>query len=519
MPICYNTEKPLLKRGFSALTLIIMELSKYFSKKPNLQVGVDIGQGVLKIALLEFLAGQTRLLSYKCVDISRFKPDEDDEKNGFILQQTEDFIKTHGLLKKSIHLNLPITNAVFAKAVRLPNMPVGEISNAAKWQIKDEVQVDIKETEFAWQFASPQTKPTKPHTDIICVAAKRDFLDKYIQLFKSANISLSEITFSPFSINAILSADEGTIAVLDIGYRQSIFSFHSGNRVLFLRTIHVGADNITKPQQENSKVDIEHMCDELVRSIKYCELEFTKQAINTIYLTGGGAKMESLYTQLKEISGLDMKILRFPRDIYVDENIRKDFQTNRDSFQIMPAVGAAVSFDLKINVLPAEARTEKILLAQRISFRLLGLTVMLILILSSFAIRLQVNILKKNLSNAEAELAFLKQAEVLKSDINEYKNMIDYIKKGYIPPEFGLKFISKTMPENMALNTFVFNNENKTVNLIGIIYIRSGAAEEAITEFIRNLKQIKLFEDAKIISIEKASGDNSTFNIVCNIAK
>ena len=169
-----------------------MDLSKYFSKKPTLQVGVDIGSGALKIALLQLSHDRIKLLSYRCEDLSRFK--EEEQRNGFVLQQIKDFIKAHALPSRSIHLILPITNAVFTKTIKLPHMPPREIPNAAKWQIKDEIPVNIEETEFGWQYAFPQTKPLKPQLDIICAAVRKDFLNKYVELFKRSNIPLSEIT-------------------------------------------------------------------------------------------------------------------------------------------------------------------------------------------------------------------------------------------------------------------------------------------------------------------------------------
>ncbi len=492
-----------------------MDLSKYFSKRPFLQVGVDIGLGTLKIALLQISPERTRLLSYKCEDISHFK--EGEERNGFILQQVEDFIKAHGLFSKDIHLNLPITNAIYTKTIKLPRMPVREIPKATKWQIKDEIPVDIEEMEFAWRYAIPQIKPSKPHINIICVAVKKDFLNRYVELFRRVNISLSEITISPFSINAILPVEDIPVAILDIGYRQSIFSMHFKGKLLFLRTIHVGADNFKSAQQDQLKANVEHLCDEIVRSTKYCELEFTKQAINRIYLTGGGAKLETLSAQLQEVSGLDIKILRFPRNIQVDENIRKGLEASRDSLRILPAVGAAVSSVSKIDILPIEVRTAKLLLAQKISFRLIGLTIMLILLLSSFAVRFQVNIVKNRLSNAKAELTFLSEAEILKKEIDGYNKVIDKMKREHVPPEWALKFIGSIIPENMVLDSFIFSNKDRYANLTGTIYIKSGSAEKAITEFTRNLKQIEIFEDARIVSIERVTSGYSRFDIVCDL--
>lgn len=497
-----------------------MDLSRYFPKKPAIQAGVDIGSGVLKIALLQLLPNRIRLLSYKCQDLSHFK-EEDEKKDAFILQQVEDFIKAHGLFTKSIHLNLPITNAVYTKTIKLPRMPANEIPKAAKWQIKDEAALNIKETEFAWQYAFPQTRPLKPRIDIVCVAVKKDFLNRYIELFRRSNIALSEITFSPFSINSTLPVDEEWSVILDIGYKQSVFSMHSRGKILFLRTIHLGASNFKEgaeaTEQNRQRPYLEHLSDEIVRSVKYCELEFAKKAINRIYLTGGGAKLETLQVSLGKVSGLDIKIARFPRNMQVDESIRKGFEVNRDSLQILPAVGAAMTSASKIDVLPLEARTEKLLLAERISFRLIGLTTMLILILSVFAIRLNLNITKKRLSNARAELAFLKEGEALKIEIDEYNRIINKINQEYIPPHWPLKFVSNLLPENMVLNFFVFNNRDKHVNMRGAIYTRGDSAEEVITDFIRKIKKLELFKDIRLVSIERTSGDSFNFNIVCDL--
>ena len=492
-----------------------MNLSKYIFKKPSLQISVDIGFGVLKIASLQIAPGETTLVSYKCEDLSQFK--EETDRDAFILQQVDDFLKAHGVSNKNIHLNLPLTNAIYTKVIKLPIMPAREIPNAAKWQIKDELSFSIDESQFAWLYASPKSKPPKPKVDIVCVVAKKEFVNKYVELFKRSDISLSEITLSPFSINAILPVTDEWIAILDIGYKQSVFSMHSKGKLLFLRTIHVGADSVTQSQQEQLKANVEHLSDEIVRSIKYCEFEFSKQAINSIYLTGGGAKIETLQTGLKEVSGLDIKILRFPRNIRIDGNIRKDFEAKRDSLQLVPVSGAAITSIEKINILPLEARVAKLLLAEKISFRLVGLAVALILLLSFFTVKLNVNITGKRLNNAKAEIKLLSEAEALKLEINEYTEVIEKLKAGHILPGWGLKFIANTIPENMVLTSFVFNNKDNFINLVGVLYIKGPSEEGVINEFIHELKKIELFRDVQLLSVERATSTSLNFNIVCNI--
>ncbi|MBN1406044.1 MAG: pilus assembly protein PilM [Candidatus Omnitrophica bacterium] len=493
-----------------------MPLYKYFTNKSGLEIGVDIGFGALKIAIVQVSGKEYKLLAYKCEDLSSVK---EDDKDKAIVKTTQEFIKTYGLFKKSIHLNISLANSVFTKTLKLPSMPEREIPNAAKWQIKDEVSASLDDLEFTWQYLFGPEKAKKPRVDIICVLAKKKFLSRYVEIFKSANIELSEITLSPFSLNSILPKEEEWVIVLDVGNKQSVLSFHSKGRLLFLRTIHVGAESFTAQQsQEQVKLNVEHLSDEAVRSIKYCELEFAKQALNHIYITGGGARIEVLPAALKESSNLDVKILRFPRNIQIDEKIRKDYETERASLQILPAIGAAIPSQSKINILPMEARAAKMLLWEKVSLRLIGITAALILLSSFFTAQLKINVLKYRLNNINTETNFLKEAQALKAEIDDYGKIINYIKANCVPSEWPLKFIASSMSEDMVLSSFTFNNKDKGVSASGVVYARPGSVDKILTDFIRRLKQIEIFKDVKMISMEKSSsGEAFTFTISCKL--
>ena len=472
---------------------------------------------MLKIVLLKFLTNHEILLSYESYDVSNIKTQ--DEKNLYILDKVVRFFKKHSHLKKDIHLNLPITNSVFTKTVKLPQMPKREILNAAKLHLKNEVPCKISELVFAWDYIYPQGMHSRAGADIICVAVKKDFVLGFVKLLRKANILVSGITFSPFNISNIMSADDGWRIVLDVGYKQSVFSFHSKGKVLFLRTIHVGAQHFQSREIFNNnseqKAYIEHLGDEIVRSLKYCEIEFTKTTLNSVYITGGGAKIINLIERLKEATGLDIKVLRFPRNMQIDHELRSDFEKTRASLQILPAVGAALKPAENLDVLPIEAKAERLISAQKISFRLAGLTLLLVLLLSYFAVKLDVGIYEKKLQNAKSELIMLKEAEVFKTQIDAQKSTIQQIKKNNIPPEWTLKYISSIIPSNAELTIFSLDAENRTVDLRGFVYAKGVSAEDAVTEFVHNLKQIPVFSDAQLVSLEKTADGPFVFVIEC----
>jgi len=134
-------------------------------------------------------------------------------------------------------------------------------------------------------------------------------------------------------------------------------------------------------------------------------------------------------------------------------------------------------------------------------------------------LQLKAGIMKKQVENVKKDLSYMQDAEVIKNEIAGYKTALNYVKEAHVPPQWTIKFVSSLMPENMVLDTLIFNNKDRFLTLSGFIHVRSGSPESVITEFTKKLKQVELFKNTQLVSVEIYSNSVYRFNVLCELAQ
>lgn len=216
-----------------------------FSKKRS-YLGVDFGSAGLKAVELAVEKGKPRLVTYGLtempVDIVRnVSPEARDQAVASLKALLE---QAHVTTAKAVAA-LP-NYAVFTQIMDLPAMADRDIAAAVRWEAKKIVPWPLEEMILDWKKLS--TADGKPGTTkVLLIAALRNVVSRYLEIFKLANVELLSLETEAFSVARALSSSDVTTAMLvDIGAFTTDIAVVESGIPLINRTIDVGGTTLTK---------------------------------------------------------------------------------------------------------------------------------------------------------------------------------------------------------------------------------------------------------------------------------
>ena len=220
------------------------------SKKRS-YLGVDFGSAGLKAVELGVEKGKPRLITYGLtempVDIVRnVSPEARDQA---VASLKALLAAAHVTTTKAVAA-LP-NYAVFTQIIDLPAMADKDIAAAVRWEAKKIVPWPLEEMILDWKkLASPAATPdggVPGTTKVLLIAALKNVVSRYLEIFKLANIELLSLETEAFSVaRALANADVTTAMLVDIGAFTTDIAVVESSIPLINRTIDVGGSTLTK---------------------------------------------------------------------------------------------------------------------------------------------------------------------------------------------------------------------------------------------------------------------------------
>ena len=214
-------------------------------KKIKKFLSIDFGRGFVKIAYAESLIYNFKLINYDLKKILLIQENKDKAVD-FI----NNFLKTNSILEKDAYLTISDPDCIIIKHITLPALPKGEILEAAKWQLSEELPFDLENVKIDWQVVNEYTdEEGAKKNEIVLILAKSESLDKYISIILNCNLNPVMVSGSPFNYANILKhskvADE-IQAILDIGYSDTTLCIYKNKKLHFLRKLPFSSEKITQ---------------------------------------------------------------------------------------------------------------------------------------------------------------------------------------------------------------------------------------------------------------------------------
>ncbi|MCK6589842.1 MAG: pilus assembly protein PilM, partial [Polyangiaceae bacterium] len=217
--------------------------------------------------------------------------------------------------------------AVIIRKITVPLMTNEELDNQIHWEAEQHIPFDIKDVHIDYEVL--RRRPETGQMDIVLVAAKREEINDYMQIAKTAKLRPLVIDIDAFTVQNLFELSRGlppdqTFAIINVGASLTSINIISRGMSAFTRDIANGGNYITEQIQRQLGVSfdkaeqykcssvtagpgavpsqvfqiIDMVCEsiaaEIQRSLDFFLATSGEQEMHRIYLTGGSSVLPAL---------------------------------------------------------------------------------------------------------------------------------------------------------------------------------------------------------------------------------
>ena len=268
--------------------------------------------------------------------------------------------------------------AVIIRKISVPMMTAAELDEQIQWEAEQHIPFDIKDVHVDYEVL--RRRPEAGQMDLLLVAAKRDEINDYTQIAKSAKLKPIVVDIDAFTVQNLFELNRGippdqTFAVINVGASLASINIISRGTSAFTRDIANGGNYITEQIQRQLNVSfeqdeefkcasvsagagavpaqvtqvIESVCDsiagEIQRSLDFFLATSGEAEMHRIYVTGGSSNLPSLPNAIGRRSRVPVEVFNPMEKIAVEaKEVNTELLQSRAA-QFSVALGLALRKD------------------------------------------------------------------------------------------------------------------------------------------------------------------------------
>jgi type IV pilus assembly protein PilM len=268
--------------------------------------------------------------------------------------------------------------AVIIRKISVPMMTAAELDEQIQWEAEQHIPFDIKDVHVDYEVL--RRRPEAGQMDLLLVAAKRDEINDYTQIAKSAKLKPLVVDIDAFTVQNLFELSRGippeqTFAIINVGASLSSINIISRGASAFTRDIANGGNYITEQIQRQLNVSFDQaeefkcasvssgagavpaqvlqvidtvsdsIAGEIQRSLDFFMATSGEPEMHRIYLTGGTSSLPALATAIGRRSRVAVEVLQPMERISVEaKEVSQDLLRTRVA-QFSVALGLAMRKD------------------------------------------------------------------------------------------------------------------------------------------------------------------------------
>ena len=143
--------------------------------------------------------------------------------------------------------------SVIIRKITVPMMTPAEMREQIQWEAEQHIPFDIKDVEVDYQVL--KRRPESSQMDLLLVAAKKDHINDYAALVRSAKLRPIVCDIDAFTVQNLFEfshgmAEDKTIALLNVGAGLASLNIISAGVSGFTREIAAGGNSVTEQIQK-----------------------------------------------------------------------------------------------------------------------------------------------------------------------------------------------------------------------------------------------------------------------------
>lgn len=194
----------------------------------------------------------------------------------------------------------------------VPDVPSDELKAAVRWRVKDLIDFHINDAVLD-VFALPGTNLAGQSRPMYVVAARRDAIQRRVDLFETAGINLDVIDIPELAqrnLAALAQRDNESLAFLSLNQTAGIVTITRAGELYLSRNIDGGVDAVAGADTERY---FDYVALEIQRSMDYYDSHFRQAPVSRILLAPAAADQTGLADYLTNHLNAGAQVMEFAR--------------------------------------------------------------------------------------------------------------------------------------------------------------------------------------------------------------
>jgi len=300
--------------------------------------GLDLGSSSIKIAQLRELHGSPSLVTYGDIEVASNLLSSDSEiDQNRVSELIKQLAQDAKVTTKNVVASLSASQS-YTAIIRTPKLSHSELAESIKFQADKVIPMAMDQVKLDWAVVGEV--PETDEVDVLLVAAPNNTANKYLNIIQKAGLELLALEINPIaqSRSLIGPADKPKcIIIVDIGSVASDIAILSNTVPQLVRSVAIGSKALNRVVSQNLGIDagqadqfikkfgmdqtkiegqvfktlkpvVDHLVEEINKSITFFQEKNPTQRVEKIILTGGTTALPGLPLYLANATGLTIEV-------------------------------------------------------------------------------------------------------------------------------------------------------------------------------------------------------------------
>lgn len=367
---------------------------------------------------------------------------------------------------------------ILKRSFSIPVMPRDEAKEAIEWAASKVVTTSLEDMIYENIMLGQINERGLQKEEVFFIGANKEYIDILLSVFETVGFRRVNIITDcgVLYLPIIAEKKEGTVAVVDIGGRQTGIYIFDEKRLRFMREILTASESfidtlmsefglsydeaeqyiIEKGFNEESKnilsFPLDRLTGEVQRTFNVYTRKHPERPITKIYITGRASRIPNLISRIQDVFMEEVERLMSP--IEIDE-------------QFLPLYALCMKTEPLVNLLPEKLKARKREMTFQSWLRLATICVVAILLIPSIIMLTDLRKMQVFIKSEQADVASKKEQLRLLGSITtdsrygELMALNKEVGKKDVTFVTLLKYLSSRLPRDVYIREIGFTDKNK----------------------------------------------------------
>ena len=229
-----------------------------FSRKKKTTVGLDIGSGLIKVAVVDHGKSQPELVRVAITPLLADAIVEGEIMDpGIVAEAIGSALAAAGVASKSV-VTAVGGRDVIIKKIQIQRVKEHEARELMRWEAEQHVPFDMESVELDFQILDPNG--TDDQMSVLLVAAKRELVEAKVRVLGDAGLAAAAVDVDAFALHNAFElnhpdAMQGIVALVNVGHEVTNINIVEDGVPVLTRDLTVGTRRFREDLQRERGLD------------------------------------------------------------------------------------------------------------------------------------------------------------------------------------------------------------------------------------------------------------------------